>query len=214
MPYLIKDLNDLEGTRNSMGSRLFTHQISAASEPYVSRTLGTGVVVVGQSNTAEFGLLGTTKSLELGVCRNPWSPDHTPSGSSGGAAAAVAAGFVAFAHATDGGGSIRIPAACGTRDRAFGTPPAHRLRHQQSVRRRSSSRSGSRPAGGWLIGTLLAWLLTEALSMDLFRIPFIITPRTYAFSGAGVLMAAVLATLMITRRLQRLDMVSALKTAE
>lgn len=112
VPYLVKDLNDLEGTRNSMGSRLFADQISAASEPYVARTLDTGVVVVGKSNTPEFGLLGTTESSALGVCRNPWNPDHTPGGSSGGAAAAVAAGLVPFAHATDGGGSIRIPAAC------------------------------------------------------------------------------------------------------
>lgn len=67
---------------------------------------------------------------------------------------------------------------------------------------------------GWLIGTLLAWLLTEALSTDLFRIPFIITPRTYAFAAVGVLLAALLATALIARRLQRLDMVSALKTAE
>lgn len=67
---------------------------------------------------------------------------------------------------------------------------------------------------GWLIGTALAWLLTQALSMDLFRIPFIITPRTYAFAASGVLLAAVLATLLIARRLARLDVVSALKTAE
>lgn len=67
---------------------------------------------------------------------------------------------------------------------------------------------------GWMIGTLLAWLLTEALSTDLFRIPFIITLRTYAFAAVGVLLAAVLTTLMIARRLGRLDMVSALKTAE
>lgn len=112
VPYLIKDLNDLAGTPNSMGSRLFAGQLSEANEPYVARTLDTGVVVVGKSNTPEFGLLATTESLALGPCRNPWSPDHTPGGSSGGAAAAVAAGLVPFAHATDGGGSIRIPAAC------------------------------------------------------------------------------------------------------
>lgn len=112
VPYLIKDLNDLEGTVNSMGSRLFASQVSAASEPYVARTLKTGVIVLGKSNTPEFGLLGTTESLQLGSCRNPWNRDYTPGGSSGGAAAAVAAGLVPFAHATDGGGSIRIPAAC------------------------------------------------------------------------------------------------------
>ncbi len=112
VPYLIKDLNDLAGTPNSRGSRLFAGQVSNVSEPYVERTLATGVVVLGKSNTPEFGLLATTEPLALGVCRNPWDLDYTPGGSSGGAAAAVAAGMVPFAHATDGGGSIRIPAAC------------------------------------------------------------------------------------------------------
>ncbi|TVS19008.1 MAG: amidase [Gammaproteobacteria bacterium] len=112
VPYLIKDLHDLAGTRNTMGARLFADNVSTADEPYVTRTLDSGVVVVGKSNTPEFGLLGTTESLLLGACRNPWNPAYTPGGSSGGAAAAVAAGMVPFAHATDGGGSIRIPAAC------------------------------------------------------------------------------------------------------
>ena len=112
VPYLIKDLDDLADAPTTMGSRLFANQMASASTPYVQRTLDTGVVVVGKSNTPEFGLLGTTESLLLGVCRNPWSLAHTPGGSSGGAAAAVAAGLVPFAHATDGGGSIRIPAAC------------------------------------------------------------------------------------------------------
>lgn len=112
VPYLIKDLHDLAGTPNSFGSRLFSGQVSEVSDPYVERTLATGVIVLGKSNTPEFGLLGTTESLALGICRNPWNLDYTPGGSSGGAAAAVAAGLVPFAHATDGGGSIRIPAAC------------------------------------------------------------------------------------------------------
>lgn len=67
---------------------------------------------------------------------------------------------------------------------------------------------------GWLIGTALAWLLTEALSTDLFRMPFVITARTYALAAAGVLLASLLATLLIARRLMRLDMVGALKAAE
>lgn len=112
VPYLIKDLDDLAGTRNTRGSRLFADAVSAADAAFVARNLATGVVVVGKSNTPEFGLLGTTESVLLGPCRNPWNPAHTPGGSSGGAAAAVAAGLVPFAHATDGGGSIRIPAAC------------------------------------------------------------------------------------------------------
>lgn len=112
VPYLIKDLDNLAGVPTTMGSRLFAEFTPDQSDPYVLSTLTTGLVPVGKSNTPEFGLLGTTESLLLGACRNPWNPDYTPGGSSGGAAAAVAAGLVPFAHATDGGGSIRIPAAC------------------------------------------------------------------------------------------------------
>ncbi len=67
---------------------------------------------------------------------------------------------------------------------------------------------------GWLFGTGFAWIINEAISIDLFRIPFIITPRTYALAAAGVLLASVLSVLLIARRLHRLDMVSALKTVE
>jgi putative ABC transport system permease protein len=67
---------------------------------------------------------------------------------------------------------------------------------------------------GWLLGTLLAWLLTQALAMDLFRLPFVMTRQTYAFAAAGVLAAAVLSSLLMVRRLYRLDMVSALKSVE
>jgi len=112
VPYLIKDLNDLAGAPTSNGSRLFAEYVAAQSEPYVARTLAAGVIPVGKSNTPEFGLIATTESLQLGPCRNPWNTEFTPGGSSGGAAAAVAAGLVPFAHATDGGGSIRIPASC------------------------------------------------------------------------------------------------------
>ncbi len=67
---------------------------------------------------------------------------------------------------------------------------------------------------GWLIGTGFAWLLNQAMTMDLMRVPFLITPGTYAFAAAGVLLAAALSTLLIVRRLQKLDMISALKTVE
>jgi amidase len=71
-----------------------------------------GFVVVGKSNTPEFGITAVTESDLNGACRNPWDTARTPGGSSGGAAAAVASGVLALAHGSDGGGSIRIPAAC------------------------------------------------------------------------------------------------------
>ena len=69
-------------------------------------------MLLGKTNTPELGITGTTESALLGPCRNPWNPDHISGGSSGGAASATAAGIVPLAHASDGLGSIRIPAAC------------------------------------------------------------------------------------------------------
>ncbi len=71
-----------------------------------------GVVILGKTNTPEFGITGTTESARLKPCRNPWNPEHISGGSSGGSASAVGAGIVPLAHASDGLGSIRIPAAC------------------------------------------------------------------------------------------------------
>jgi len=114
VPYLLKDLVEYEGVAWRSGSRLFAGRMGLRNATYVERTLATGVVVLGKTNTPEFGLLPSTEPFLSGAARNPWSPDHSPGGSSGGAAVAVASGMVPFAHASDGGGSIRIPAAsCG-----------------------------------------------------------------------------------------------------
>lgn len=121
VPYLIKDLYNLTGERVTSGTRLFAHQIATKNDPITQRSIDAGLVVLGKSNTPEFGLISTTESVLLGPCRNPWKLDHSSGGSSGGAAAAVASGMMPIAHATDGGGSIRIPAsACGV----FGLKPS------------------------------------------------------------------------------------------
>jgi amidase len=113
VPYLIKDLSTpVAGLRMSMGSRHYRHFVAKEDAPIITLTRASGLNIFGKTNTPEIGLLPFTEPELHGPCRNPWSLDHTPGGSSGGAAAAVAAGIVPLAHASDGGGSIRIPASC------------------------------------------------------------------------------------------------------
>jgi amidase len=112
VPMLIKDLSETAGLRTTFSSRAFASYVPTTDAAVVRRIKGAGFVVLGKSNTPEFGSTAVTESALNGACRNPWSPAHTPGGSSGGAAAAVAAGVLPVAHGTDGGGSIRIPASC------------------------------------------------------------------------------------------------------
>lgn len=113
VPWLLKDLNTyIEGEPTENGSRLYRGNRATQTSELVRRIERAGMVIFGKTTTPEFGLTGTTESALCGVTRNPWSPEHIAGGSSGGAAAAVAAGVVPAAHATDGGGSIRIPASC------------------------------------------------------------------------------------------------------
>ena len=113
VPFLIKDLGlSVAGWPKTQGSR-FTHDSEDAEDSsLVTRYRKSGAVLLGKTNTPEYGITGTTESARLGPCRNPWNPDHISGGSSGGAASATAAGIVPLAHASDGLGSIRIPAAC------------------------------------------------------------------------------------------------------
>lgn len=114
VPYGIKDLSELEGEPLTFGSNLFAGNVADKDNGSVTRAKEAGFVIVGKTNTPEFGLLGTTESHLLGKARNPWDLDYHTGGSSGGAAAAVASGMLPVAHASDGGGSIRIPASvCG-----------------------------------------------------------------------------------------------------
>ena len=121
VPILIKDLLPYPGLPCRFGSRLFRHNTSAQGSDYSARLAAAGMIPLGKTTTSEFGLLGSTESLLSGVTRNPWNLALSATGSSGGAAAAVASGMVPIAHASDGGGSIRIPAsACGL----FGLKPS------------------------------------------------------------------------------------------
>ncbi len=112
MPILVKDLTETAGVRTTFSSRAFADYVPDADAAVVRRMKQAGFVVLGKSNTPEFGITAVTESDLNGACRNPWDPERTPGGSSGGAAAAVASGALALAHGSDGGGSIRIPAAC------------------------------------------------------------------------------------------------------
>ena len=115
VPFLIKDLlQHLAGYPTSGGSRSLAAVPATETATVVQRWLDAGLVIFGKTNTPELGASAITEPELFGPARNPWKTDHTPGGSSGGAAAAVAAGIVPCAGASDGGGSIRIPAsACG-----------------------------------------------------------------------------------------------------
>jgi amidase len=114
VPTLLKDLVDYAGVRVTRGCRLLRDNVAATTHPVAQRIERSGMVVFGMTNTPEFGLLPTTESYLLGPARNPWNTAHSPGGSSGGAAVAVAAGIVPIAQGGDGGGSIRVPACnCG-----------------------------------------------------------------------------------------------------
>ncbi len=113
VPYLIKDITtQMRGAPTTAGSRVFAKAIAADDSALVALYRKAGFVLFGKTNTPEFGLVGITEPEAFGACLNPWNLGRTCGGSSGGAAVAVAAGIVPAAQASDGGGSIRIPASC------------------------------------------------------------------------------------------------------
>jgi len=121
VPFLIKDISmAVANWPMTNGSALLAGYVSDADAELTRRYRAAGLVLFGKTNTPEFGIPGTTEGRFLGSCHNPWNPNHSTGGSSGGAGAAVASGIVPMAHASDGLGSIRIPAAqCGL----FGMKP-------------------------------------------------------------------------------------------
>jgi amidase len=110
VPFLLKDLDGLAGTRTTSGASLYKDHVPDHNGTLAQRFLNSGVTIFGKTATPEFGLMPTTESRLFGPTRNPWNLAHSSGGSSGGAAAAVAARILPMAHASDGGGSIRIPA--------------------------------------------------------------------------------------------------------
>ena len=114
VPIAIKDLETTRGTRTTFGSLIFKDHIPDSDSGVVERIRGSGAVILGKTNTPEFGVSGTTENRLGEACRNPWDTERTTGGSSGGAGAALAAGLCPLATGSDAGGSIRIPASfCG-----------------------------------------------------------------------------------------------------
>ena len=113
IPIGVKDLEDAAGYRTSHGSPLWANDpVAEHDSVLVARLRAAGCVVVGKTNTPEFGWTSKTDNALFGPTKNPWNLEHSPGGSSGGSAAALAAGMVPLATGSDGGGSIRIPSAC------------------------------------------------------------------------------------------------------
>ena len=122
VPVALKDLTPTAGIRTTRGSRLFADAVPSQDAILVERLKAAGAVILGKTNTPEFGHKAETDNLVFGPTRNPWSLERTAGGSSGGSAAAVVAGLAPLAEGSDGAGSIRIPAAmCG----AFGFKPTY-----------------------------------------------------------------------------------------
>jgi amidase len=112
VPMAIKDLTFVEGWPITFGSRAAEYHVAGFTSAVVRSYIEAGFLLACRTNTPEFGILPVAENALWGATRNPWDPSRTPGGSSGGSAAAVASGMVPVAHANDGGGSIRIPAAC------------------------------------------------------------------------------------------------------
>jgi amidase len=135
VPIAIKDLHETAGIRTTFSSKAYADYVPTIDAFPVRRLKDAGFIFLGKTNASEFGTFPQTESDLNGIARNPWNPDHTPGGSSGGAAAALAAGLCPVAHGSDGGGSIRIPASyCGL----FGLKPT-----------RGRISSGPRFGEGW-----------------------------------------------------------------
>src|SRR5215468_4114816 len=155
VPYLLKDLGaHYKGAVTTFGGALFKDFVVDHDSEITARLKRAGLVIFGKTNTPELGLASSTEPRLFGPTRNPWHLDHSAGGSSGGSAAAVAAGMAPMAHATDGGGSIRIPAsACGL----FGLKPT-----------RARNPAGPDAGEGWSgasVGHAVTWTVRDSAAL-------------------------------------------------
>jgi aspartyl-tRNA(Asn)/glutamyl-tRNA(Gln) amidotransferase subunit A len=131
IPLGVKDLQHARGLVTSMGSVPFRDNLASADSVQVARLRAAGAIVVGKTNVPEFGHTAITKNLLFGESRNPWNLERTPGGSSGGSAAAIAGGVISLVTASDGGGSIRLPASF---TGCFGLKPSFgRIPHESDL---------------------------------------------------------------------------------
>lgn len=156
IPVGVKDLEDVKGMVTSFGSIPYKDNLSDHDSVQVARLRRAGAIVVGKTNTPEFGFTGFTKNRLHGVTRNPWNRERTPGGSSGGSAAAVAAGMVPLATGSDAGGSIRIPACYSG---CFGLKPTFGRIPLGPVKRLYTTRT-------WTLGPLARTVEDAALYLD------------------------------------------------
>ncbi|MBW1816288.1 MAG: amidase [Deltaproteobacteria bacterium] len=156
IPFAVKDLEDTAGMVTSFGSVPFKDNLVKNDSVQVGRLKRAGAIVVGKTNSPEFGFTGFPKNRLYGVTRNPWNLDRTPGGSSGGAAAAVAAGMVPLATGSDAGGSIRIPASYSG---CFGFKPTYGRIHLGPFDPLTTTRT-------WTLGPLTRTVSDAALYMD------------------------------------------------
>lgn len=162
IPTSIKDLMPTKGVRTTFGSKIFEHHIPEEDGLAVKRLKDAGCVILGKTNTPEFGFKGVTDNLIFGVTRNPWNLEKTSGGSSGGAAASVACGMGPLAQGSDGGGSIRHPACfCGVYGLkpSFGRVPIYP----------KTSHSGQTLS---VVGPITRYVSDAALMLDAMKGPF------------------------------------------
>jgi len=156
IPVGVKDLEDVNGMVTSFGSIPYRDHVAGQDSVQVARLRRAGAIIVGKTNTPEFGFTGFTKNRLHGVTRNPWNRERTPGGSSGGSAAAVAAGMVPIATGSDAGGSIRIPACYSG---CFGLKPTYGRIPLGPVKRLYTTRT-------WTLGPLTRTVEDAALYLD------------------------------------------------